>query len=224
MSIFNADYLLFFQELAQNNHKEWFDLNRSRYEDNVKVPFRAFTQLAIDAMAMEDAAFSDLLAKDCVFRINRDVRFSKDKNPYKLMCSALIAPNGKKSKASNGIYFEFSPEHVRFYGGVYEIDKEDMYAVREGIMQNPREFSSLLEAKDFKSVFGKIHGEKNKILPAEFKNAAIDEPLIFNKQWYFFVEYPASDLLKNNLLDQLIRAYLTARPLELFFDQFIQQR
>ena len=105
MAHFNLDYLLFFQELAQNNHKEWFDLNRSRYEKNVKVPFRDFTQVAIDTIAKSDPLFKDLLAKDCVFRINRDIRFSKEKIPYKTMCSALISPNGKKSKAINGIYF-----------------------------------------------------------------------------------------------------------------------
>lgn len=221
MSIFNADYLLFFQELAQNNHKEWFDLNRSRYEDNVKVPFRAFTQLAIDAMAIEDAAFSDLLAKDCVFRINRDVRFSKDKNPYKLMCSALIAPNGKKSKASNGIYFEFSPEHVRFYGGIYSIEKEDLYAVRAGIASNLKEFTSLLEDSEFKKVYGQMLGEKNKIIPPEFREAANDQALIYNKQWYFFVEYPAEEILSDDVLNKLIHAYNVAIPIKQFFNQFI---
>ena len=221
MAFFNSDYLLFFQELAQNNHKEWFDLNRLRYEKNVKVPFRDFTQVAIDTIAKSDTQFKDLLAKDCVFRINRDIRFSKDKIPYKTMCSAVISPNGKKSKAINGIYFEFTPEHVRFYGGIYSIEKEDLYAVRAGIVANLNEFTSLLEDAEFKKVYGHILGEKNKIIPTEFREAANDQALIYNKQWYFFVEYPAEDILKEDVLNKLIHAYNVAIPIKQFFNQFI---
>ena len=221
MAFFNSDYLLFFQELAQNNHKEWFDLNRPRYEKNVKVPFRDFTQVAIDTIAKSDPLFKDLLAKDCVFRINRDIRFSKDKIPYKTMCSAMISPNGKKSKAINGIYFEFTPEHVRFYGGIYSIEKEDLYAVRSGIVANLKEFTALLEDAEFKKVYGQIRGEKNKIIPSEFREAANDQALIYNKQWYFFVEYPAEEILSDDVLKKLIHAYNVAIPIKQFFNQFI---
>ena len=221
MAFFNSDYLLFFQELAQNNHKEWFDLNRPRYEKNVKVPFRDFTQVAIDTIAKSDPLFKDLLAKDCVFRINRDIRFSKEKIPYKTMCSAMISPNGKKSKAINGIYFEFTPEHVRFYGGIYSIEKEDLYAVRAGIVANLKEFTALLEDAEFKKVYGQIRGEKNKIIPSEFREAANDQALIYNKQWYFFVEYPAEEILSDDVLKKLIHAYNVAIPIKQFFNQFI---
>ena len=88
MNYFNSDYVQFFKELSQNNHKDWFDINRSRYEKNIKLPFKEFTQLAIDTIALIDPVFNQLLAKDCIFRINRDVRFSKDKQPYKLMTSS----------------------------------------------------------------------------------------------------------------------------------------
>ena len=70
-------------------------------------------------MAKKDKAFDGLEAKDCIFRINRDIRFSKDKTPYKMMVSAVVAPKGKKSKAVNGVYFELGPEYLRVYGGVY---------------------------------------------------------------------------------------------------------
>ena len=221
MAFFNSDYLLFFQELAQNNHKEWFDLNRPRYEKNVKVPFRDFTQVAIDTIAKSNPLFKDLLAKDCVFRINHDIRFSKEKIPYKTMCSAVISPNGKKSKAINGIYFEFTPEHVRFYGGIYSIEKEDLYAVRAGIVANLKEFTALLEDAEFKKVYGQIRGEKNKIIPSEFREAANDQALIYNKQWYFFVEYPAEEILNDDVLNKLIHAYNVAIPIKQFFNQFI---
>ena len=221
MNYFNSDYVEFFKELSQNNHKDWFDLNRSRYEKNIKLPFKEFTQLAIDSMALIDPDFNQLLAKDCIFRINRDVRFSKDKQPYKLMCSAIITPNGKKSKAINGIYFEFTPEHVRFYSGVYEIEKDDLFDVREGICSNLSQFSTLINAPEFIATFGHVRGEKNKIIHPDFRESAQEQALIFNKQWYFYVEYPADDLLKGDILAKLLNAYTVARPLSLFFDKFI---
>jgi uncharacterized protein (TIGR02453 family) len=223
MSFFTEDYLHFFIELAGNNHKPWFDENRKRYEESVKKPFYAFTQHLIQKLAMSDPQFADLQVKDCVFRINRDIRFSKDKTPYKLMCSAVVAPNGKKSKAVNGIYFELSPEHVRAYGGIYEIDKEDLEAVREGIASNMDEFRSIYTSKTFKKTFGEILGEKNKILPAHLKEAAQEEDLIFNKQWYFYAEFPAETLLADDLDQQLINCYESGKPLEQFFNQFIQR-
>ncbi|MEN9973668.1 MAG: hypothetical protein RIS20_2015 [Bacteroidota bacterium] len=223
MSFFTEDYLHFFIELAGNNHKTWFDENRKRYETSVKKPFYAFTQHLIDQLAKKDPSFAELQSKDCVFRINRDIRFSKDKTPYKLMCSAVVAPNGKKSKAVNGIYFELSPEHVRAYGGIYEIDKEDLDAVREGIASNMDEFRSIYSSKTFKKTFGEILGEKNKVLPAHLKEAAQEENLIFNKQWYFYAEFPAEQVLSEDLDQLMLSCYEAGRPLEQFFNQFIQR-
>jgi uncharacterized protein (TIGR02453 family) len=223
MSFFTEDYLHFFIELAGNNHKTWFDENRKRYETSVKKPFYAFTQHVIDQLAKKDPAFAELQSKDCVFRINRDIRFSKDKTPYKLMCSAVVAPNGKKSKAVNGIYFELSPEHVRAYGGIYEIDKEDLEAVREGIAANMDEFRSIYSSKTFKKTFGEILGEKNKVLPAHLKEAAQEENLIFNKQWYFYAEFPAEQVLSEDLDQLMLSCYEAGKPVEQFFNQFIQR-
>lgn len=223
MSFFTEDYLHFFIELAGNNHKTWFDEHRKRYEASVKKPFYAFTQHLIQKLSEKDVQFQDLQAKDCVFRINRDIRFSKDKTPYKLMCSAVVAPNGKKSKAVNGIYFELSPEHVRAYGGIYEIEKEDLEAVREGIAANMDEFRSIYSSKTFKKTFGEILGEKNKVLPAHLKEAAQQESLIFNKQWYFYAEFPAEHLLSDELDQTILRCYDAGKPLEHFFNQFIQR-
>lgn len=223
MAFFTEDFLKFFIELAPNNHKDWFDLNCKRYEESIKKPFYAFTQNLIDRIAQSDAAFKNLLAKDCVFRINRDIRFSKDKSPYKLQYSAVIAPNGKKSKAVNGIYFEFGPEHVRVYGGIYEIEKDDLELMREGIANNLTEFQRIYNSKEFKSHFEKILGEKNKIIPAHLREAASKEPLIYNKQWYFFQEFPAEIILDPKLDKYVLDCFEVGRPMEQFFNQFIKR-
>jgi len=221
MAFFSQDYLSFFQELAANNNKDWFDVNRKRYEKNVKTPFSAFTQHMIGKISALDPSFTDLLSKDCVFRINRDIRFSKDKTPYKQMCSAVIAPNGKKSKSIDGVYFEMTPEHFRVYGGIYEMEKDDVLSVREGIAQNLSEFEALITEPKFTALFGDIHGAKNKIISPELRAPAQIQELIFNKQWYFYTSFPASTILEDNLDELLFDAFMTGRPLQQFFNQFI---
>lgn len=223
MAYFTKDYLDFFIELAANNHKEWFDSNRKRYETSVKKPFADFVQTFINHLAKSHPVFKDLTASECIFRINRDIRFSKDKTPYKLLCSAVVAPNGKKSKSIHGVYFEFGPEAVRVYGGIYEIDKDDLYAVREGIAQNQNEFESLISDPDFVKVFGEVRGERNKIAPKEFKEAAEKQPYILNKQWYFMTEFDADLLLQDHLLETIDSCFRAGLPLETFFNKFIQR-
>lgn len=223
MAYFTKDYLDFFIELAANNHKEWFDSNRKRYESSVKKPFADFVQTFINHLAKSHPSFKDLTASECIFRINRDIRFSKDKTPYKLLCSAVVAPNGKKSKSIHGVYFEFGPEAVRVYGGIYEIDKDDLYAVREGIAANQKEFNSLIADKTFVDVFGEIRGERNKIAPKELKEAAEKQPYILNKQWYFMTEFDSDLILQDHLLEMLDSCFQAGLPLETFFNKFIQR-
>ena len=221
MSHFDQDFLPFFRELGANNHKDWFDQNRDRYAQIVREPFKDFVRKVIDKVKEIDPAFDGLEPKDCIFRINRDIRFSKDKTPYKTQVSAVVAPEGKKSRAINGVYFEFSPEHVRIYGGIYDLDKDSLLFVREGIADNLEKFRKLYSNKSFKSTFGEILGEKNKIIPKHLKEAATQEPLIFNKQWYFYRELPAEDVYRDDLLEVIIESYKVARPIEQYLNKLM---
>jgi uncharacterized protein (TIGR02453 family) len=223
MTFFNQDFLQFFMDLAGNNNKDWFDQNRKRYEVNVKDAFKNFVTHIITKLAEEDPAFKDLEASSCIFRINRDIRFSKDKTPYKMNVSAVVTPEGKKSKAINGVYFELGPEHVRVYGGVYEIDKDDLLTVREGIAKNPEKFKKLYSDATFKNVFGEILGEKNKVIPKELKEAAEKEPLIYNKQWYFYKQFDAEVVLSENLDQLILDCYKAGQPVEKFFNELIKR-
>jgi hypothetical protein len=112
---------------------------------------------------------------------------------------------------------------LRVYGGIYEIEKEDLELMREGIANNLEEFQKIYNSNQFKSHFGKILGEKNKIIPAYLREAASKEPLIYNKQWYFFEEFSPETIL-NPDLDQIVLACFEAgRPMEQFFNQFIKR-
>jgi uncharacterized protein (TIGR02453 family) len=217
MAFFTKDFLAFFQELSANNNKEWFDLNRKRYEKEVKDPFKIFVQLLIDKLAVRYPTMETLLAKDCVFRINRDIRFSKEKTPYKTMVSAVIGEGGKKAKHGRGFYFELTPEHVRVYGGVFEIEREDLQLLREDISFSLDKFKAAYTDERFVKVFGHLRGEKNKILPKNIQVAAQKEPLLFNKQFYFFTEMTAKTVLDENLDKLLIAAYEASAPVENYF-------
>ena len=220
---FSKEFLLFFIDLASNNRKDWFDANRTLYEQFVKKPFENFVQHMIHLFAKTDSSFSDLQAKDCIFRINRDIRFSKDKTPYKTMCSAVLAPFGKKSKSINGIYFELSPEHIRVYGGIYEIDKEDLNLLRSYISHSLKEFQKLYSNPDFVAMFDEIKGEKNKILPAHLRPSAEKESLLFNKQWYFFTEFSSEWILNSNVDKKLLECYLIGKPIEDYFNKCLNR-
>jgi uncharacterized protein (DUF2461 family) len=139
------------------------------------------------------------------------------------MCSAVIASEGKKSKAVNGVYIELGPEHLCVYGGVYEIEKDDLETVREAIAQDIAKFQKAYKNPFFVKTFGEILGEKNKMLPSHLREAANTEPLIFNKQWYFFTQFEPETILQDNLDKIVLDCYEAGRPVEEFFNERIKR-
>lgn len=203
MKYFSDDYLNFFKELAPNNNKEWFDANRKRYETVIREPFKIFVTDLIGELAKEDPEIQ-IVAKDAIFRINRDIRFSKDKTPYKLNNSAIVSKAGRKDKNYPGVYIEFSPDKLRFYGGVFVPDTQQVHKIRTAILQRNKELMSILNKPDFKKHFGEIQGEKNKRIPPEFRELAAKQPLLYNKQWYYYAELSADVILQDNLMEQIL--------------------
>lgn len=219
MAHFDPDFLEFFKELAPNNHKDWFDENRKRYHKVIKDPFYAFVDEMIPEIAKIDKTNYDIMPKDCVFRINRDIRFSKDKSPYKLKMSAVISPGGKKDKTYPGLYFEMGPEDFRIYGGVYQLDKDQLYDCRESIAKNLSKFNKIINEPKFKEVYGELNGDKNKIIPKEFKEAGEKQPLIYNKMWYYFTKLDPEVILQDDFKDILIENYKIGKPVKDFFEK-----
>lgn len=216
MAYFEKDYFDFFKELAANNNREWFHENKKRYEKSVKLPFQLFVADLIKEVGKLDKKVA-IQPKDAIFRINRDIRFTKDKTPYKLNRSAIVSPVGKKDKANPGLYVEVSPEHIRVYGGVYMPDKTQLYNIRETIVQNPKKLQKLTSDKKFKDTFGEIRGEKNKIIPKEFKEAGEQYDTIYNKQFYWFTQWNANEALKDDFLKKTIEAYKANKALMDYF-------
>ena len=216
MAYFEKDYFDFFKELAANNHKEWFDANRKRYEKSVKDPFAVFIGDLINEVKKLDKSI-EIAPKDAIFRINRDIRFSKDKTPYKTNRSAIVSPKGRKNKKHPGLYIEISPETCRLYGGVYMTDKDQLYNIRETIAADPKKLQKLMNAKKFKDVFGEVRGEKNKVIPKEFKATGESFDMIYNKQFYWFTEFKPAEAQKDDFLKKIMDAYKANKDLMDYF-------
>ena len=220
MAYFSPDYLEFFKELAGNNNKEWFDLNRQRYETVVREPFKNFIGQLIAEMAKTEPELN-IEPKEAIFRINRDIRFSKDKTPYKLNNSAIISPAGRKDKNNPGIYLEFGPEKLGVYGGIYMPSPTQVQKVRAYMLQNLDEWEGLLHESEFREAYGEILGEKSKRIPKEFRAAAEKQPLLYNKQWYYHADLSPDVILNENLMDVILKLWKKAQPVKNFLSHAI---
>ena len=221
MPQFNSDTLHFLQELSTHNERDWFSENRSRYEKAVKAPFKAFVDEIIAACSVREPVFEGLESKHCIFRINRDTRFSKDKRPYKTHVSAGIAPGGKKS-GDPGLYLHFDAEKLMIGGGAYWVPKDDLYMLREYIASQPEQFNSLLEAVEFRRTYGTLLGERNVRIPKEFQAAAEVCPFILNKQFYYMAEMPASAILGDDILKTVMAHFDAASEVRRFLRTGLQ--
>jgi uncharacterized protein (TIGR02453 family) len=215
MKYFDPAFLDFFIELAANNHKEWFDANRKRYENVVKKPSEVFLTDLIAALQPDWPAGTAIRPRDCLFRINRDVRFSKDKTPYKMQVSAVISPYGKKDSRP-ALYVELGPSHLGIYGGVYFIEPDKLLRLRTHIAENIETFRALADAPDFVTTFGQLHGEQNKRLPGALNELAKSEPRLLNKQFYYFKELDPEIIITDELLPEILRYHEIGKPLNAF--------
>ncbi len=218
MSHFNKDFIQFFKELEKNNQREWFHANKKRYVENVKDPFSEFVALMIDKMQAIDSRIV-LLPKDAIFRINRDIRFSKDKSPYKTQVSAVLSPGGRKSMLAAALYLQFSHKSAEVYSGLYKLETKQVQKVRMHIAANLKTFEKLIRQKKFVEKFGEIHGEKNKRIPKEFREIAEKQPLIANKAFYFMASFKPTIVFEKNFPKVLIDHYKAALPLIRFFEE-----
>lgn len=212
---FTPDFIQFYKDLAANNNRDWFQDNKKRYEQSVKQPFSDFVQELILQVKKHDSAL-DLEPKDAIFRINRDIRFSKDKTPYKLCSSAIVARGGKKDHVSPGLYIELGPEKVAVYGGVYMPDKQQLTAIRSHIVKNMGKFSQMLNDEAFTAAYGTLHGEKNKILPKELKEAGELQPLLYNKAFYYYSHMKPETMLNADFITLVMNRYEAGRPMSDF--------
>ncbi len=218
----NKDFIKFLKDLNKNNNRDWFQENKKRYETSVKKPFEELVTTVVEKIQAFDPEVQ-IEPKKAIFRIYRDVRFSKDKSPYKTHVGAAISPRGRKFMNDPGYYLHISGGSVMLGGGAYGLDKEGLYNLRQHIINHPKEFKKLISRKTFADKFGELRGEKNKRLPVEFREAAETQPLLFNKQFYFMSELKPSTTTEKDFVKTILSYYKAATPLNEFFRSGLNQ-
>lgn len=218
MPYFSNEFIKFFKELDQNNNREWFTKNKKRFEMHVKKPFESFVADCIKE-AQKINKDINIEPKDAVFRIYRDIRFSKDKTPYKDHLGAVICPGGRKQHENPGYYVHASAKNLMIGGGAYFLPKDGLYKVRQEITYQPKEFKKIIENKKFKDLYQEIQGEKNKIIPKEFKADAEAQPLIANKQFYFMAELKPKILTSDDLIKTVREHFKAGEALNKFLNR-----
>ncbi|MDX2174373.1 MAG: DUF2461 domain-containing protein [Bacteroidota bacterium] len=182
--------LPFLKKLQANNNKDWFEAHRPQYVV-AKEEFEAFVQEIIGGIRKFDPKIEDLQAKQCIFRINKDVRFSKDKSPYKNNMGASINPGGKKSLEA-GYYLHVQPGASFLAGGVYMPMPDKLASVRQEIDYNPEPLLKILKSSSFKKYFkGLDEEDKLKNPPKGYDKEHEHVELLKNK--HFVVSHQLSD-------------------------------
>ena len=164
----------FLTELSKNNNKEWMDKNKEEYLQ-AKSEFQNLTEMLISEITSFDNSIEGVEAKKCIFRLNRDIRFSKDKRPYKENFGAFIAHDGRHSQRG-GYYLHVQPgNNSMLAGGVYMPQPDVLKKIRQEIDYNPENLKRIINNEQFQKFFGTLAGEKLKTAP---KGYSPDHPEI----------------------------------------------
>lgn len=216
MPYFTPAFLKFFKDLSKNNTTAWFNENRKTYEKEVKKPFADFVEEMIRRIQKLDPGVQ-IKSSDAIMRINKDIRFSKDKTPYNTHVAANISKFGKKDKSYPGFYFQLSPEGIHIFGGVYMVENDRLLEIRNHIADNLKAFAKVYSDPAFKSKFGTLKGEQNKRLSADIQELAAKEPLIANKQFYYQATLKSALITSDELPDKLMEYVKAAKKVNDFF-------
>lgn len=197
--------LHFLDELSKNNNKEWFHANRKSYEESRdKVLF--ITEVLINEIRKFDSEIPVMNPKDCMFRIFRDVRFSKDKRPYKTNFGSFIAKGGRKT-INAGYYLHIEPGSSFIGGGVYMPAAEPLKAIRTHISENPHEFLEITENKSFKKLFPEMYNHQLKIAPKGFPKDHEFIHLLRYKSFIFSTNFENKIITSDSFIEHTVETF-----------------
>ena len=204
--------LKFLKKLEKNNDRDWFKANKSEYIA-AQEEVITFVDEMINRISEFDPMVAGLDAKKCLFRIYRDVRFSKDKTPYKINMGASINPGGKKSTVA-GYYVHIEPRSCFLAGGNYMPNGKNLLAIRNRIIEKPKEFLAIEKDKKFKNFFGRIHGDRLKTAPRGFPK---DHKMLEHLRLKSFIAYQEKvsekTITSDKYADQAIEVFKAMKPL-----------
>jgi len=218
-----ATTLNFLAALKQNNHRDWFEKNRKRYEA-AKADFEEFTAKVLAQLGKTDAGITHLQPKDCLFRINRDVRFSKDKSPYKTNFGMGISKGGKKGNDA-GYYLHCEPGNAFVGGGLWMPMAPELKKVRQEIDYCFKEFKAIISSKKFKLVYGNVNKNPENSLTRPPKGYDENNPAIAYIKLKGFVGMAPladADLLGKDAVKKAVSAFEALKPLLDFLNRALE--
>lgn len=210
----------FLKKLKKNNNRDWFNANKKLYED-AKYDFEVFLFELIQAIAEFDEDISGLEPKDCMFRIYKDVRFSKDKSPYKTNLGASINKGGRKV-SNAGYYVHISPSECFLASGLFMPMPDKLLAVRTKIAEEPEKFKKIIDKPDFRKHFKKLWMEDTlKTAPKGFDK---EHPLVeYLRLKSFIADHPVKEerVLTKNYVQYSSKIFKAVKPLNDFLNKAI---
>jgi uncharacterized protein (TIGR02453 family) len=215
---FPKDFFTFFRELKENNERTWFEANKQRFRESVQTPMSAF----IAAMAPRLKQISKHFVADprpnggSMFRVYRDVRFSKDKRPYKEHAACHFRHSLGKDVHAPGFYMHFAPDEVFFGGGLWMPEAEALAKVRNAIAATPDGWKKVLGDRTFRAHYEGVRGDGLIRPPRGFDP---DHPFIDDiKRKSFYAMHEASPKLARSadLVDDVAEKFRALSPLMRF--------
>ncbi|NIJ54271.1 DUF2461 domain-containing protein [Dyadobacter arcticus] len=202
--------LHFLSQLAENNNRDWFQENRKLYDAS-----KADMEQLVGYLITEVGKFQDLgnlQVKECLLRINRDIRFSKNKAPYKNNLSAGIGPGGKSSGKID-YYIQVQPHDQTFIGGgMWETTTEQLARFRQEIDYNADELKAIISKDDFREYFPEIHGEVLKTTPKGYSKEHPEIDLLKHKQLFFIHKYSDKEVASRDFGAMVLKGIGLLKP------------
>ena len=215
----NKKVLDFLKNLKTNNNRNWFEENKKLYLV-AKEEFELFINILIHELQQMDVGLVSLSVKNCVFRIYRDVRFSKDKSPYKTHFGAYLVKGGKKSGYA-GYYIQVDPGNSFIAGGVYRPPSDTLRRIRTEIYSNAGEYKAIINDDKFLSHFHSVGGDKLISSPAGFPKEFPDIDLLKYKSYTVFSPVSDMDLLNKDFIANAIVVFKSMKPFIAFLNNAI---
>lgn len=209
--------LQFLSELSENNNREWFQQNKTWYDESREKVF-FLTDVLINEIGKFDASVKGLRPQDCMFRIFRDVRFSHDKRPYKTNFGSFICKGGRKSM-NPGYYFHLEPSGCFVAGGIYMPPAEPLRAVRSYLADHAEEFMEITTDPDFKASFPEMYDDRLKTAPKGFPKDHEHIDLLKYKSFIFSQNFNDTQVKSKNYVENMVDAFRLVSPVNQFLYQ-----
>ncbi|MCH7399986.1 DUF2461 domain-containing protein [Belliella sp. DSM 107340] len=203
-------YLDFLKDLSANNSKEWMDTNRDRYL-NIKEAFLRDVAVLLEGVTAWEPALAAFKPKDCVFRQNRDIRFSANKAPYKTNFAAYFSKGGKKSNGP-GYYLHIQPGESFIAGGIWMPSADILKKIRQEIDYSGQELLNILNEKTFKNHFSGIEGEQLKTSPRDYDAEHPFIDLLRYKSFIVSTPLADKDILSGDFKAKTLESFHLMKP------------